>query len=114
VYHFFYNIGDYSLEAAQEHGFKINSIDGDSCYKNTYRYSVNRNAISLTDGSVPAIKARVTGILDYGNARFALVDAAGQQVRVRVPEDFSDSEVRLSFNSKDVSVYSTRIDMKIC
>ena len=114
VYHFFYNIGNYSLEAEQEKGFKINAIDGDNCYKNTYRYSVNRNAIELTDGSEPCITAPVLELLDYGNVCFAKVDAAGQNVLVKVTSEFADPEVRIALKSEDVSVYSTRIDMKIC
>ena len=41
VLHFFYRIGDYTLETSPEQGYKINSIDGDNCYKYTYRYAVS-------------------------------------------------------------------------
>ena len=114
VLHFFYNIGDYTLEALPEQGYKINSIDGDSCYKNTYRYALDRNCIRFVDGGEAGLDAKVLKLHDYGNIRFAEVEADGQSFLIRVDPDFSAEKVRLAFDSKDVSVYSTKIDMKIC
>ena len=115
VLHFFYNIGDYSLEADPQQGYKINAIDGDSCYKNTYKYSVSRDAIRLAGEEEGAgLKANVKELLDYGNVRFARVEADGQEFLIRIAPDFNADKVRVAFDSKDVSVYSTRIDMKLC
>ncbi len=114
VLHFFYNIGSYTLEAAAEHGYKINSIDGDACYKNTYRYAVNRDRIRLVNDNEDGLDGTVTALLDYGNIKFAKVRAADQDILIRVDSDFNADKVRLAFNSSDVSVYSTKIDMKIC
>ncbi len=114
VLRFFYNIGGYTLEALPEQGYKINSIDGDSCYKNTYRYVLDRNCIRLVDGGAAGLDARVLKLLDYGNIRFAEVEADGQRFLIRVDPDFAAEQVRLAFDSKDISVYSTKIDMKIC
>ncbi len=113
VLHFFYDIGGYTLEAEPEHGYKINSIDGDSCYKNTYRYVLDRSRIRLV-GSQPGLDAAVKELLDYGSVRFARVEADGQSLLIRVEPAFAGKQVRLAFDSKDVSVYSTAIDMKIC
>ncbi|MBO4218570.1 MAG: sn-glycerol-3-phosphate ABC transporter ATP-binding protein UgpC [Erysipelotrichaceae bacterium] len=114
VLHFFYNIGDYVLEAAPEQGYKINSIDGDNCYKNTYRYAVNREKIRLVGADEAGLDGKVTEILDYGNIRFAKVNADNQELLIHVDKDFKADKVRVAFDSSDVSVYSTRIDMKIC
>ena len=114
VLHFFYNIGDYTLETAPEHGYKINSIDGDSCYKNTYRYTVNRDRIRLVSESEPGLHAKVKEYLNYGNVRFAKVEADGQEFLIKVEPQFKADSVKVSFDSGDVSVYSTLIDMMLC
>ncbi len=114
VLHFFYNIGGYSVEAAPEQGYKINSIDGDACYKNTYRFTVDRNSIRLVEANEPGLDVRVRELLDYGNIRFARVEADGQVFLIRVTPDFSAEAARIAFDSSDVSVYSTAIDMKLC
>ena len=114
VLRFYYCIGDYVLEAASEHGYKINAIDGDACYKNSYRYAVNRASIRLVPEDEPGLDGRVLEILDYGCARFARAEADGQQFQLRVEPDFSAERLRLAFDGNAVSVYSTAIDMKIC
>ncbi|MBR6322177.1 MAG: ATP-binding cassette domain-containing protein, partial [Lachnospiraceae bacterium] len=114
VLHFFYKIGDYAIEAAPEHGYKINSIDGDACYKSTYKYAVARENIRFVDPDEAGIDAKVKEVLDYGNILFAKVDADGQELLLHVEPDFSADKVRVAFDSSDVSVYSTRIDMKLC
>ncbi len=114
VLHFFYNIGDYTVETAPEHGYKINSIDGDDCYKNTYRYQISRDKVRLAAEAEAGLSGTVTEYLDYGNIRFAKVTAAGQDFLIQVEPGFKADKVRLAFDSQDISVYSTRIDMKIC
>ena len=114
VLHFFYDIGDYTLETSPEQGYKINSIDGDNCYKYTYRYAVNRDAIRMVNDDEAGLQGRVVEFCDYGNIRFAKVEADGQEFLVTVDPAFEAEKVRVAFNSEDVSVYSTRIDMKIC
>ena len=114
VLHFFYNIGSYSLEAAPEQGYKINSIDGDNCYKYTYRYAVDRNAVRIAGEGENGLDCRVVDYCDYGNIRFAKAEANGQQFLIKVDPGFAAENVKVAMDSKDVSVYSTRIDMKIC
>lgn len=114
VLRFFYRIGDYALEAASEHGYKINAIDGDACYKNRYRYAVDRARIRLVPENEPGLYVRVCEILDYGTVRFARVEADGQEFLLRVEPDFKAERLRIAFDSEAVSVYSTAIDMKIC
>jgi ABC-type sugar transport system ATPase subunit len=114
VLHFFYNICGYTVEAEPEQGYKINSIDGDNCYKNTYRYAVDRDRIRIVGKTEEGLDGRVKELLDYGNIRFAKLEADGQEFLIRVAPDFKADQVRVAFDSKDISVYSTSIDMKIC
>ncbi len=114
VLHFFYNIGAYTLETEPEQGYKINSIDSDNCYKYIYRYAIDRNAIRMAEDGEPALDARVVDYCEYGNIRFAKVEADGQEFLVTVDPAFKADQVRVAMDSKDISVYSTRIDMKIC
>ena len=114
VLHFFYNIGDYSVEAEPQQGYKINQIDGDSCYKNTYKYAVGRDKLRLADAAEKGLKGHVKEFIDYGNIRFAKVDSGGQEYLLKVAPDFAAEDVSVAFDSADVSVYSTRIDMKLC
>ena len=104
----------HTVETAPEHGYKINSIDGDDCYKNTYRYQISRGKVRLASEAEAGLTGTVTDYLDYGNIRFARVTAAGQEFLIQVEPGFKADKVRLAFDSQDISVYSTRIDMKIC
>ena len=112
VLHFFYRIGDFDLETQQDKGYKINSIDGNACYTNTYRYTVPRECISLADGE-EGLEGKVTAVLDYGNVSFISVETAAGNCLVKAEGKVGDS-VRLSFDSKDVSVYSIEKDIKLC
>ena len=114
VLHFFYHINDFTLEAAQDQGFKINAIDGDACYKNTYRYSIPCDRIRLADGDAAGLTGRVAELLDYGNVRYAKVESGDQSFLIKVDPGFAADQVKVVFDSSDVSVYSTRIDMMIC
>ena len=114
VLHFFYKIGDYTLETSPEQGYKINSIDGDNCYKYTYRYAINRDAVRIAEEGEAGLEGRVVDYCDYGNIRFAKVSADGQEFLIKVDPAFALDKVRVAMDSKDVSVFSTRIDMKIC
>ena len=40
---------NYVVEAPVENGYKINSIDGNDCYKNTYRFVINRNDVEILE-----------------------------------------------------------------
>ena len=114
VLHFFYNIGDYTVEAAAEHGYKINSIDGDACYKKSYRYDVPRERIRLVGEGEDGLDGKVLELLDYGNVRFARLASGDQQYLIHVTPDFKADHARIAFDSGDISVYSTTIDMKLC
>ena len=75
---------------------------------------VDRENIKVLPKNAEGLKAVVKGYLDYGNIRFARVETDNEEILIHVDKDFDEKEVRLAFDSKDVSVYSTRIDMKLC
>ena len=115
VLHFFYDIAGYSLETAPEQGYRINSIDGDGCYTNVYRYVVRRDAVREADSSENGLDATVTQTLDYGSAFFAKAKTAdGQEFLVNVGPGFDRQTLKIAFDSRDVTVRSTRIDMIVC
>ncbi len=114
VLRFYYNIGEYSIEAEKEKGYKINSIDKDRCYDYVYRYTVDRDKIRIAESGESGLDVNVCEMLDYGSAKYAMVQTEdGQTLLINADADLSGS-VRIAFDGKDVSVYSTRIDMKLC
>ena len=68
----------------------------------------------MAEDGEPALDARVVDYCEYGNIRFAKVEADGQEFLITVDPAFKADQVRVAMDSKDISVYSTRIDMKIC
>jgi multiple sugar transport system ATP-binding protein len=113
VLHFFYNINGKAFEAPVEKGYKINTIDGNACYKNEYKYAVAIDSLKIVDGD-EGLLGQVEEVLKYGDVTFAKVKVGSDEILVKVSDDFAASEVRINFASEDVEVYSTNIDMKIC
>jgi multiple sugar transport system ATP-binding protein len=115
VLHFYYNIGNYSVETVKENGYKINSIDKDHCYDYTYRYVIDRDNIrTVTDGG-DGLDVTVEEKLDYIGVCYAKVRTdEGQTFLIKVDRDFDGGRLRVAFDGADVSVYSTKIDMKLC
>ena len=111
IIEFFYNIDDCAIKAVNEKGYKINSIDGDNAYKNTYKYTIDRKNIHLSDDG---IKGEVIDILDYGNVCFARIKTKDNELLINVDKGFDQEQVNLMFDSNDLGVYSTDVDMKIC
>ena len=111
VLYFFYKINGVSFAAPQQNGYKINAVDGNDCYKKTYRYSINRNNIVLGEGE---LEGKVTEVLDYGNVKYARLSIGDQSIMVNVPSEFNEENVKLTFKGEDVAVYQIEIDMRIC
>jgi ABC-type sugar transport system ATPase subunit len=111
---FYYDIHGYSVEAPVENGYKINTIDGNDCYKKKYKYYINRNKVKLVSNAEEGIKASVEKVLNYGNAIYAKVRAEDDVFLITVDKNFDAKEVNIQFDSSDIEVYSTDIDMKIC
>ncbi len=115
VLHFFYNIGSYTIEAEKENGYKINSIDKDHCYDYTYRYAVDMDKVRIVTDGEPGLDVKVLEKLDYIKVCYARVQTEdGQTFLIKIDRDNTGSQLRIAFDGADVSVYSTRIDMKLC
>ncbi len=112
VLHFFYNINGVAFEAPVAHGYKMNAVEGNACYKNTYRYVLNRNDLSLEENGLAGV---VKKVVDYGNKTYALVDFNGQEVLINNDDQLEEGmEIKVGLNAEKVGVYSIDIDMKIC
>ena len=115
VLHFYYNIGKYSVEAEKENGYKINSIDKDHCYDYTYRYVLNRDNIRTVSDGEDGLDVDILEKLDYGRVCYAKAKTEdGQELLIKTDKDFDGTKAKIAFDAKDVSVYSTRIDMMLC
>ena len=115
VLHFYYDIGSYTIEADKENGYKINSIDKDRCYDYTYRYAVDRDRIRIVSDGENGLDVNILEMLDYGPVCYAKVATDdGQTFLIKIDKDHIGDRVRIAFDGADVSVYSTRIDMKLC
>ena len=113
VYHFYYNIGNYQVEAPVENGFKINSIDKNACYKKDYRYIIDRDKVTINQEK-GGLEGEVVSILDYGYKKYADVVINETHVLLNADDNMALGPINIEFNGDDVEVYSTTIDMKIC
>ena len=111
VIDFFYNINGVPVLAPRENGYKMNQVEGNKCYKNNYKFVINRKAIKLAE---EGIEGDVKEILDYGYISYAKLDVNGQEILVEAPVGLADSKVYISFAGEDVAVHSLDIDMRIC
>ena len=112
VYHFFYNVNDFVVEAPVNNGYKMNAVDKNKCYTNVYKYGVSRDAISLVNEG--GLEAVVEKVLNYGNITLAKVVIDDYSLLVKVDPKFNEETVRLFFEGDKVHVYSIEADMMIC
>ncbi len=110
VFHFFALINEHKIELPVANGYKMNSVEGNDCYKNEYRYVTNRKNIHLAK---EGLDAKVNKVLDYGNVSYAEVSVDEQKLLVLVDKDFKGESLKLDIKGKDLSVWSTDIDMMI-
>lgn len=100
------------LKAPQINGFKMNQVEGNSCYKKQYRYVFKRDNLILTGGE--GIQGNILSRLDYGNRVYALVDVNGQNILVNIDRDYSLDTVSFLLSGDDIAIYQKEIDMRIC
>ena len=108
---FFYDIEGIVLDAPLEAGYKINAVEGNACYKKTYRYVFNRKAVKLGEGQ---FECAVEGLLDYGNQKYAQVAVGGQKLLIEVPADFAEEKVVFGLSGEDFEVWQQEVDFRIC
>ena len=113
VLHFNYNINGVNFEAPVNNGYKMNAVEGNACYRNTYRYQLNRDDVVV---EAAGIAGSVRKVLDYGNACYVLVDFGGQEVLINNQERelAVDNDIFVTVKPESIGVYSLDIDMKIC
>ncbi|MCR5506137.1 MAG: sn-glycerol-3-phosphate ABC transporter ATP-binding protein UgpC [Bacilli bacterium] len=108
---FFYDIADVKILAPVEAGYKINAVEGEKCYKKTYRYVFNRKNVAL---AAEGLSAEVKEILDYGNQRYARLDVQGQEILIEVDGEFASTEVKLEIAGENIEVWQQESDFRIC
>ena len=111
VYHFFANINGERIELPVNNGYKMNSVEGNDCYKKSYKYVINRQDIALSE---QGLEANVKAYYDYGNAYYAKVAVGEQEILVNVEPGFNKEKVCLELPGDKLSIWSIDIDMKIC
>ena len=109
---FFYHVEGDDIPAPVECGYKINEVEGNSCYKKTYRYVFDRKSIQLDQEL--GLMAKVEKILKYGNQDYAKVVIGNQQLLVEVAPDFAAEEVKVFLDGNAFEVWQKEIDFRIC
>ena len=99
---FDYVINELPINAPVEAGYKINAVEGNACYKKTYRYVFDRKAIVLGEEGLPA---KVEQVIDYGNQKYALLDIGEQKILAEVDAAFDAAEVKVLVEGKDFEVW---------
>ena len=112
---FYFVINGELISDSKGNGFKINSVDGNECYKKTYKYVFERSKAQFTDGT--GIKGIVNDILDYGYVKYAKVLVGEESVLLIIPQGLElalGQEVNFTINGEDIEVWEPVNDFRIC
>ena len=112
-YYFYASIGDTKFNLPIESGYKMNTIEGNNCYKRTYKYVVNMDDIQVVDEEY-GLAINVINILDYGINKYALVETNEQTFLIKDNGYNVGDVLHINIPGDKISIYSTEIDMKIC
>ncbi len=112
-YEFYYNINGYKVKAPEVCGYKINSVEGNACYKKQYKYVFNRDALKFEP---EGIEAQVEGIRDYGNRKYAMLSVNGQKILALVDDKFDAKAGTVKFvvPAEAIEVWQEESDFRIC
>lgn len=113
-YYFYAVVGNTKFPLLTESGYKMNTIEGNNCYKRTYKYVVNMNDVEIVDSESGGLKVSVVDILDYGINKYALVKADEQEFLIKNNDYNIGDDLFINIPGDKISIYSTNIDMKIC
>ena len=117
---FYYDINGELIHDDKGNGFKINSVDGNQCYKKEYRYVFDRSKAILSE---KGIKGVVEEILDYWHIKYALTKVvrgegmADEKVLLELPKDSKvapGQEICFTLKSEDIEVWEPVNDFRIC
>ena len=112
---FDYIVNGVAINAPVEAGYKINAVEGNACYKKTYRYVFNRKAVKLLEEEAAGgLEGKVEEVLDYGNQKYARIAVGEQRILVEVEADFAAEKVLLQVAGEDFEVWQKEIDFRIC
>lgn len=113
-YYFHAVIENKKFSLLTESGYKMNAIEGNNCYKRTYKYVANMNDVEVTDSESDGLRVSVVDILDYGVNKYALVQANEQKFLIKNKNYNVGDVLFINIPGDKISIYSTNIDMKIC
>ena len=111
---FYYVINEERIHDSVGNGFKINSVDGNDCYKKTYRYVFERSKAVVGDTGIKAIADKV---LDYGYIRYVVAKVGEEEIMLILPEGMEANpgdEIHFALNGEDVEVWEPKNDFRIC
>ena len=111
---FYYVINEEKVHDNIGNGFKINSVDGNECYKKTYRYVFNREKAVVGESG---IKAVVQDVLDYGYIKYALAKVGEEEILLIVPngQDVNvGQDIHFEIKGEDIEVWEPKNDFRIC
>ena len=111
---FYYVINEERIHDDIGNGFKINSVDGNDCYKKTYKYVFERAKAIVGEGGIKAI---VDKVLDYGYIKYAAVKVGEEEILLILPEGMEvapGAEIHFTLNGVDIEVWEPKNDFRIC
>ena len=134
VIDFFYGINEGMVAAPRENGFRLNAVEGNKCYRNSYKYVIPVEKIKVNEPILiekltpeeekaaakrpieasAGINGVVVDKLDYGNIVYDVIQVGEQKAYAIVDLDDERKEVSIAFDGADVAVHSLDIEMRIC
>ena len=112
---FYFVINGEHIHDTLGNGFKINSVDGNDCYKKTYRYVFERSKALISNEG--GIKGTVLEVLDYGYVKYAKVKVNEEEILLVVPEGLEvaqNQEITFQIKGEDIEVWEPVNDFRIC
>ena len=111
---FYYVINEERIHDNVGNGFKINSVDGNECYKKTYKYVFERAKAVVGESGIKAI---IDKILDYGYIKYALAKVGEEEILLILPNGMEvapGNEIHFALNGEDIEVWEPKNDFRIC
>ena len=111
---FYFVINGENIHDSKGNGFKINSVDGNECYKKQYKYVFERSkAVIANEG----IKGVVNEVLDYGHVKYAKTLVGEETILLILPEGqevAAGQEIHFQIKGEDIEVWEPVNDFRIC
>ena len=111
---FYFLINGERVHDSKGNGFKINSVDGNECYKKTYKYVFDRSKAEIAN---EGIKGLVEEVLDYGYIKYAKTKVGEESILLIVPNGMEvkpNQEIAFNLKGEDIEVWEPVNDFRIC